>query len=164
MKEKTYNIYRHGDTLGARRGWYFPLEYFTASILPEGIPPIKRLAEYLRDKPIDSHVISPIRRCRETASIVTKEVGVKPRSDWRLADRLPIEPLFILKWRVKSFLRDMEKSEDENILICTHKAHIAVMAHILTGKALSGLGDKSLYKPGTLTMIKGNKEEIKDFN
>jgi broad specificity phosphatase PhoE len=44
-------------------------------ILPEGIPAVKRLADYLKDIKTDINFTSPYLRCKQTVDIISKVSG-----------------------------------------------------------------------------------------
>ena len=45
---QTFYIFRHGETVGSRRGGFYGFNYFRAPLLEEGLPAIKKMGEYLK--------------------------------------------------------------------------------------------------------------------
>ncbi|MEM7030344.1 MAG: histidine phosphatase family protein, partial [Chloroflexota bacterium] len=64
----TYYIFRHGLATHSKTG--YGDDILTAEVLPEAIPKVKRLGQYLKDFEADYHVRSELIRCRQTADIV----------------------------------------------------------------------------------------------
>lgn len=161
--QKSFYIFRHGETFATKykRGYGFKI--FSAPILEEGIPALERLGKFLKNTPTQCNFVSPILRCRQTADIVGRESNRQFEKDLRLREFF-IETFWQFKARVESFLKDIEKSDCQNIAICTHAAVISgLMAYILRGKIT--LKDFSyMVKPGTLVVIEKNSYEELDFN
>jgi broad specificity phosphatase PhoE len=88
MKLKnTYYILRHGqslkNTLDLSSNWP---EKFYLPLTNLGRKQVKKSAKELRRKKIDLIFCSDILRARQTAEIVKKEIGVKPKTDKRLRE------------------------------------------------------------------------------
>ncbi len=129
---KTYYIFRHGQTFATTKNSGYGLQRLTAGILESGKPTIIKMAEFLKDVPTDLNLTSPILRCRQTAEIITLETGKKFMADWRITEMM--EPFQILKWRVKNLLNQLEKSDFNTILICTHGAVIeGLVSYLMRG-------------------------------
>lgn len=159
---KTYYIFRHGETVATKRNTGYGTQIFSARILESAKPIITRMALSLKDIRSDLHLTSPILRCRQTAQLITLETGKKFTVDWRLTEIM--EPFPILKWRIKNFLNQAEKSGFQTILICTHGAVIAGLVAFLT-KGDFIAGDLVNYPPpGTLIKVGNGKIEEFDFN
>lgn len=167
---KTYYLFRHGETFVTRgqRLWYYPkflpetafsygTQVFSASILNETKPTIQKLAEYLKDVKTDFNASSQFRRCRQTVQIVEKETKKEFVFDKRL-NELVFETPWTFRYRVGSFLKDLEKHEYQSVAICTHGAVLALFASLLTGKVVG------FPKPGVLVIIKDHEITYKDFN
>lgn len=161
---KNYYIFRHGQTWATKlKRWYWHTLY-SAPILEEGKPAIKRLANYLKDIPTDYNVCSPFLRCRQTAEIVSKITGKKFDLDRRIREYEFFEIPYFLKKRVVSFLIQMENSPHENILICTHAVIIQMMIQFLTSGKISLRDRIEAPVPGVLTIIENKKLKQLNFN
>lgn len=159
---KTYYIFRHGQTFATIKNGGYGLRRLTAGILESGRPSIIEMANFLKDVPTDINLTSPITRCRQTCNIITLETGKKFTPDWRLTEMM--EPVMMLRWRIQSLLNQIEKSDFNSILICTHGAVIAGLISILT-KDHFGAEDLLNYPPpGILVKIENGKVEEYDFN
>lgn len=161
--QKSFYIFRHGETFATKykRGYGFKI--FSAPILEEGFPALERIGQFLKNKPTECNYMSPILRCRQTVDIVGKGAGKQFEKDSRLREFF-LETFWQFRSRVESFLKEQEKSECRNIAICTHSAVISgLMAYILRGKIT--LRDFSyMVKPGVLVVIENNTYEELDFN
>lgn len=167
---KIYYLFRHGETFVTRgqRLWYYPkflpetafsygTKVFSASILEESKPTLQKLAEYLKDIPTDFNASSQFRRCRQTVQIVEKATQKEFIFDKRL-NEFVFETSWTFRYRVRSFLQDLNKKDYQSVAICTHGAVLALFASLLTGKAVG------FPKPGVLVIIKGREITYKDFN
>src|SRR5579859_1331077 len=103
---KTYYIFRHaralhlGETYGDR--------ILTAEILPEAKPPIERLAQFLKTRPVEECYSSEILRCVQTSRIASKVLKKKFLPDARL-NEFYVEQFPEFRDRVKRFWDEMEK-------------------------------------------------------
>ena len=167
---KTFYLFRHGDTFVTRgqRLWYYPtflpetafsygIKVFSASILDEAKPTIQKLAKYLKEIHTQFNASSQFRRCRQTVEIVEKETQKEFVFDKRL-NEFVFETPWAFRYRVRSFLQDLEKKSFQSVAICTHGAVLALIATILTGQKVG------FPKPGVLVIIKGTEISYKDFN
>lgn len=167
---KTFYLFRHGDTFVTRgqRLWYYPTflpetafsygaKVFSASILDEAKPTIKKLAECLAKIPTQYNASSQFRRCRQTVQIVEKIAQKEFIFDKRL-NELVFETPWAFRYRVQRFLKELAKKDVQSVAICTHGAVLALIATILTGQKVG------FPKPGVLVIIKGTNITYKDFN
>lgn len=159
--KKTFYLFRHA--LATKSLFGYGDKIVTAQILPEGIPPIKRMAKFLKTIPTDFNVRSEFIRCRQTAAIVTKIAGNQFITDKRL-NEYNEESFSNLRNRVKEFLQDMKKSNYKNILICTHGAVIAATKNLLLKNRFGLLNLYDYPKTGVLLIIKDEKIAEIDFN
>ncbi len=160
---KTYYIFRHGETFATKRNTGYGFKVYTAGILEEGRSVIEKLGEYLKDKQIDFAVSSPVLRCRESAEIVGKIIDKEFVIDKRIREFF-LETFWHLKRRVVSFVKEIEASEQENILICTHGAIMAALRDILIEGGFHARHLNLYPKPGILLVIKENQIQQIDFN
>lgn len=161
---KTYYIFRHGETfVTAGNKWGYGLRVLSAPILESGKPALRRMGEFFKDIPSDLNVQSPLKRCQQTAAIVTDITGKKFVTDRRINEFL-IETFGHFRHRIKSFVDQIEDSDHQTILICTHGAVIAGLVSYLT-KGNFPASDLSDYPPpGIVIKIEGKKIEEFDFN
>lgn len=158
---KTFYIFRHGLATKSLLG--YGNKIVTAELLPEGKPPIEKIGKYLKNITTQYNVRSEFIRCQQTAAIVTKETGKEFATDKRL-NEYHNESFGELRNRVKDFLQDIEKSDNTDILICTHGAVIAALKNLITKNSFTVLQLFDYPKTGTLVSIKNGKIETLDFN
>lgn len=162
-----FYIFRHGETFQTKQAVHYGSQIETAEILPEGIPTIKRLANYLKDKTSDEksdNFSSPYLRCKQTVKIVKKIINKKFEFEEHLSEyREDKETFEKFANRIKNFLTHLPKSK-RTIIICTHGGVIAGLKHfIIRGK----FEEENLYdfpNPGVLLEIKNKKVKSIDFN
>lgn len=158
----TVYIFRHGMAVHPHEG--YGNRVLTAELLPEGIPPIRRLAHYLQEVPADYRACSEVLRCRQTAGIVTEITGHPFEIDPRLRE-YHNERFEELAERTKSFAESLQQRRAANTLVCTHGAVIAALKHYL----LEGVFDRShetdYVQTGQMLVIHDdNTCEVLDFN
>ncbi len=160
---KTYYIFRHGETFATKLKKWYGYRLYSAPILEEGKPSIIRLASYLKDIPSNYNVSSPFLRCRQTSEIVTQITGKNFTFDKRIREYGIELPIFF-KRRVLNFLKEMESSNHQTIIICTHAIVIEMLIQYLTKGNIS-LKDRLVAPlPGVLTIIKNKQSEEINFN
>jgi broad specificity phosphatase PhoE len=118
-----YYIFRHGETFYSKNDIQYGENIETAEILPEGIPVIERLAEYLKDKINDFNFTSPYKRAIQTIDIVTKITGKIFVPDERLKEEnlsKGLESLDQLVKRLKDFIRSTENNNSKIVSLCSH--------------------------------------------
>lgn len=161
MSSTRYYIIRHGLATHSTTG--YGDQILTAQILPESIPIIEKIGQYLRNIRSDYNVRSEIFRCQQTAEIITR-LGQKPFiTDARL-NEYNQESFEQLHDRVKSFLDEVESKNFHNVLICTHGSVISGLENfLLNGEFL--LGQEFTYPlPGQVSIIQNKQKELIDFN
>lgn len=166
----TLYIFRHALATHSKHG--YGDDVFSARILPEGIKPIRKMGEYLKNVQTDGNFTSEFIRCRETADIITEISGKVFTPDARLNEFQPffdpnpnlVEPFDSFKKRLTSFYTELVQKNYSSVLVCTH------------GSVLSGLrwlaqkGDvienNLRWFPKTGVLVKVDKETIEemDFN
>src|SRR5690606_8104648 len=158
----TYYIFRHGMAVYPNQS--FGSRVLTAELLPEGIPPIQRLARYLTNVPSDYQVCSEVLRCRQTAAIVTEATGKNFEIDSRLREYYQ-ETFDELSRRTKAFADEIQQSGYQNVMICTHGAVIAALKHYLTDGYFDRRHEMDYIQTGQLMIINQDKSvEVLDFN
>jgi broad specificity phosphatase PhoE len=165
MQTKTYYIFRHGETFVTKSKGLrlYGLHSRSIGILPEGIPTIKRLAEYLKDISTDNNVCSEYLRCKETAKIVTDITGKKFTYDPRLNEYF-FESFWHFKNRIKNFIDESESSKNKTFLICTHGAVVSGLTRLLLAGKFNPMQALMFPRPGVLTIISGKDIYAIDFN
>ncbi len=161
MENKTIYLVRHGLATKSTTGYGDKI--LTAELLPEAIPSIHRLANYLKDKPTDYNVSSEILRCKQTAAIITSRTDKKFVFDSRLNEYYQ-ETFLQFSNRITLFFNDLKTKPYQNILICTHGAVIAGLKHLILSDSFTeeNLTD---YPPcGSLLTIRNGSFEVTDFN
>ena len=158
----TFYIFRHGMAVHPNEG--YGTRVLTAELLPEGIPPIKRLSQYLTLVPSDYQVCSEVLRCRQTAAIVTEATGKAFVIDPRLKEYHQ-ESFDEFAERVKDFADELQQSGHQNVMICTHGAVIAALKHYLIDGSFSRRHETDYTQTGQLLIIHDDKStEVLDFN
>ncbi len=157
-----FYIFRHGMAVHPNEG--YGSRILTAELLPEGIPPIQRLARYLVHAPSDYQVCSEVLRCRQTAAIVTEATGKEFVIDPRLKEYYQ-ESFDDLAERARSFYEEVQQSGYQNVIICTHGAVIAALKHYLTEGNFTRRDETDYIQTGQLLLIHDDQStEVLDFN
>ncbi|OGM01937.1 hypothetical protein A2115_03705 [Candidatus Woesebacteria bacterium GWA1_41_8] len=160
-----YYIFRHGETFATKFHIPYGSKIHTAEILPEGIPAIERLADYLKDIKSDVNFTSPFLRCKQTVEIVEKITKKSFTEDVRLGEYIEGYLAFRkFKTRIVDFLNDMESKKYQNILVCTHGAGISAIKHLVVKNSYHIWNLPDYPKPGILTIINDGKTTEVNFN
>lgn len=164
-RNNTYYIVRHGETFATKIS--HDAEYgdkmLTAEILPKGIPAIKRVAKYLKDIDTDYNYTSELKRCVETAKIISEVTGKKFETNKYLNEKL--EPDFqSFLTRMKKAVEEFEGVSGKTYLFCTHGAVISALKYLLlTGRYdIDNLMD--FPDPGTVLVVTPKEEKLLNFN
>lgn len=131
--DKTFYIFRHGETFASKGGVGYGDKVFTAPILEEGIPTLERMGEYLKDKETDYNVSSVIERCKQTSGIISRITKKQFVFDKRLNEPF-MESFENIKKRLSSLLGEIEEKNYKSILICTHGAIIGALLGFFTAQ------------------------------
>lgn len=158
---KTFYILRHA--LAVKKGEVYGERIFSARILAEGKPAIRRLADFIKNIPTDYNVTSEIIRCRQTAELITSITGKKFALDPRLNEYYQ-ETFAELKNRVAVFLADVNSRNDQTFLICTHGAIIAVLKNLIVNGQCSEENLNDFPDPGVLLVIASMQISEHNFN
>jgi len=156
------------------------LEYgdkiLTAEILPEGIPAIKKLGEYLKGIKTDYNAMSGVLRVRQTVEIIQKISGKKFVEDKRLHELMEppngtdpsiypyTETLEDMTKRVQELLNEVVYKKYENVLLGTHGGVIATLKHLIVEEYFERRNLYDFPPPNVLTIIKDKNIEEIDFN
>ena len=158
---KTFYLFRHG--LATHSHFGYGDKIVTAEILPVGIPPIERMATFLKDIPSDYNVSSEFLRCQQTTKIISDITKKQFVRDPRLNEYYN-ESFGEFRTRVKSFLQEIEAKPYKDIIICTHAAVIAALKNLITNNSFYIFQQFTYPKTGVLMIIKNNNIEKMDFN
>jgi broad specificity phosphatase PhoE len=162
-----YYIFRHGETLYSKNDIQYGENIETAEILPEAIPVIERLAEYLKDKISDFNFTSPFKRAMQTTEIVTKITGKIFVPDERLREESlskGSESLEELVKRLKDFKASTENINAGSIAVCSHGWPISTLTALLIKGSVSKTDLGNFPKCGQLLIIEHKTLKTIDFN
>lgn len=163
LSSKHIYIFRHGQTSATKNNRPYGWKIVHANILDEGKPALRRMANYLREIPSQQQFSSQFKRCQQTVTII-EEVTRKQFSFDKRLNELMIETFGHFKRRIRTFLQDIEKSEDQTVFICTHGGVIAGLTSFLS-KGDFRREDVFYYPPpGVLIHCYQGKVELIDFN
>ena len=161
-----YYIFRHGETLFTKNNIPYGDSVETAEIIPETIPVIERLGNYLKDKIDNDNYTSPFKRAIQTVEIVEKITNKKFTSDERIREEglsSADETIVQLEERLRNFLGDVSKNA-KNIAVCSHGWPIAGLISIITNNRLTKFDLSDYPKCGELTVIEDGVLKTLDFN
>lgn len=160
-QSKTYFLFRHGLATHSKYG--YGKKILSASILPEGVPAVERIAERLKEVSTSANISSEITRCKETSAIITRITGKEFSFDKRLNEKYH-ESIGQIRERVQDFLQDVSQLPQQNVVICTHGTIIAAIQNlVLQGKFVTRhLSDYP--QTGELVIIEGGRARIINFN
>ncbi len=154
---KKIYLVRHG--LSTRSKFGYGKKKLTARLLPEGKKEIEIIAKYLSEVSDSYNVSSPIRRCRESAEIISAATGKTFVFDKRLSE-IHKESFNEFKNRVQQFIGSLASIKESSIIVCTHAAVIASIKHLLTEGTFT-LSDKNDYtKEGELAIVSNGEWKI----
>ncbi|MCL5970043.1 MAG: histidine phosphatase family protein [Patescibacteria group bacterium] len=160
---KSFYIFRHGETFYTKNKEDYGKEILTADIIEEGKPALKHLANYLKNTKNSYNVSSAIPRCKSTVKIISEITGKNFVFDERL-NEYAYESFEEFNNRINDFLNDISKAQQQNIVICTHGACIAALKYLAITKNFSIEQVEDFPDPGVLLIIKGNNIEEINFN
>lgn len=124
----TWYLFRHALATENKGG--YGDEILSAKILPVGIPPTERMAEYIQHLPKSVNWSSELLRSQQTTNIITKITGRTFVSDARLNEYYN-ETFEAFRKRIASWLDEMIARNPSVVLVCTHGAVIAGLKHLL---------------------------------
>lgn len=153
-------IFRHGLATHSKTG--YGDQIVTAQVLPEGIPPVQRLARYMQPLPYDHGVRSEFLRCQQTAAIVTEITGRAFVTDVRLNEAVN-ESFESVRERVGAFVTEMQAASYEHLWVCTHGIVIAALKHWITEGDFKKRDENDYIMPGELLKIAGTTPQVVRF-
>jgi broad specificity phosphatase PhoE len=162
-----YYIFRHGETLFTKNNVTYGENFETAEILPETVPVIERVGNYLKDKIDNDNYTSPFKRALQTIEIVEKITGKKFIPDARIREEglsRANETLIQLEQRLRNFLDDINNKNVKIVAICSHGWPIAALISIITNNRVTKFDLSDYPKCGELTIIEGTALKTLDFN
>jgi len=162
---KTLLLFRHALSTRSLDG--YGDQILTASILPEGLAPIKKMAEFLKEVNTDANFVSPVLRCRQTAAVVTEVTGKDFVMDPILSEfqaEVPNETFAHLRSRCQEFLDKIETQSFETVLVCSHGGVIAGLQQLLLNGNFVEEELTNYPSTGELWIVRDHKLEAFDFN
>ncbi len=167
-----YYIFRHGETFFTKNNIPYGDSFESAEILPEGIPVIEKLGNYLKDKISEHNYSSPFKRALQTVEIIEKITGKKFVPDERMREEglsRAKETLIQLEERLNNFIDEMKNKNAESVAVCSHGWPIAALISILTKNRVTKFDLSCFPKCGVLTIIEVAPDGISslktlDFN
>lgn len=161
QSHKTFYLFRHGLATHSKYG--YGRKILTVSILPEGIPAIKRLAEALKYIPNSIQKSSEFVRCKETGTIITQATGKVFESDERLNEKYH-EKIYDVRVRVIDFLDEVIHLPQQNIIVCTHGVIISAIKNLLIHNKFVTKHLHDFPQTGELMIIEEKGVKIINFN
>ena len=157
-------IFRHGETYFSKRKIPYGSQVESAKILPEAIPVIVRLADFLQGINTDANFTSPFIRCIQTTKIVEKVTKKKHKVDNNLRDWNPeTETVEDMINRLKIFYSQLKTTNFSAVSICTHGYPINTLIALETKGQASPSDLQNFPETGVLVIIKDKKVKYKDF-
>jgi broad specificity phosphatase PhoE len=157
----SWYLFRHG--LATRNPAGYGKEILTATILPESIQSVEKIAIFLSTVTDSINYCSELKRCVQTAGIITRLTGKKFRLDSRM-NEYHRESFSVFKLKLHLFLDEITSQNPQNIIICTHGAVIAGLKHLLMHAIFSESDLLDYPQCGQLLILQDKRIEIKDFN
>lgn len=160
-----YYIIRHGETHQSKLNVPYGEAVETAEILPETIPVVEKLANYLKDIDFTKCYSSPYLRCRQTVEIISKITGNEFVFDDRLGEFRPDkESMIEFAGRLKYFLKEVNSKNIKSVLVCTHGYPISALTQLIKSSSVTPERLNYYPKTGVLTIISPDNTKVIDFN
>jgi broad specificity phosphatase PhoE len=160
-QSKIYYLFRHGLATHCKYG--YGKKIVTAHILPEGIPAVQRIGNFLSPIQDSAQYSSEFIRCRETSAIITEQSKKEFIFDARLNEKHH-ETIGDIRTRVSSFLKYINTKPQSNIIICTHGTIIAAIKNLLIENTFVTRQLHDFPKTGEVVIIEKGKVKIISFN
>lgn len=160
--DKTYYIFRHGDTYATKTKTAYNETIFTAEIIPESYDAIKRIGSVLSKESIDYFASSEIIRCRQTADMVSAITNIPYDVDKRLSEYDPDSPYVAesteqFVQRIVSFVEEMKQNTYQHIAICAHGSSSAAITNLLLYNSFTEEDFLEYPAPGVLWIVHNKK-------
>jgi len=163
LKNKTFYIVRHGETFASKNNVDYGEMQFSAEILDEGLPAIRKIGEFLKSVNNSKNYTSELLRCRQTSNIIYQISG-KIFQPLDLLNEY-LEPDFkTFKKRIQKLILTLEMDENEIFILCTHGAVISALKYLLTKRKYEIENLLDYPRTGTVLIIKNGKDKLMDFN
>lgn len=156
----TWYLFRHALATENKDG--YGDEILSAKILPVGIPPTERMAEYIQRLPKSVNWSSELLRCAQTTNIITKITGRIFVSDARLNEYYN-ESFEAFRKRIASWLDGMMTLHPSIVLVCTHGAVIAGLKHLIIEGEFLESQSFDYPKCGQLLVVTRKRSAVLDF-
>ena len=154
-------LFRHGLATHSTTGYGDKI--LSAELLPEGIPAVERLATFLKTQPLGKAYVSEVKRCQQTAAIVTQITNQTFITDARINEYVQDTPETFVQ-RITNFLEEIQHLPNHPIAICTHGAVITTIKQILIGNSQPDPFNLDYPPTGGLWIMTPNTIEKHDFN
>lgn len=164
-----FYIFRHGDTIESGN---LLIKFFghkgdshLLPILPNGVPALEKIGQFLKNIPTDANFCSPYLRCMDSIKIISPIAKKEYQVDERireLEDNGEGFPSF--KKRVVNFFNEIEKKNYSAVSICTHGAVISALKHLETSGRFFFFQIWDFPPPGNLIIIKNCRIGNINFN
>lgn len=154
-KYPTLYLFRHGLTYFSKNHIPYGDQEETAQILPEGIPVIEKVGNYLKGVDAHSFMTSPLLRCIQTSTIIGKIIG-KTATPNPLCIEYISESFDDLRARMVRLSENIREVEGP-LLICTHGAVLSGLKHTLVNGEFNEEDLLDYPKSGVILKIEDNK-------
>ncbi len=161
MKLPTLYLIRHGLATLSKTG--YGDQVLSAELLPQGLPAVERMAEFMAEQPYTQGFRSELRRCQQTATKVSERSARAFQPDPRL-NEYNAESFTAFVARVTSFWNEIKDQEDEVIWICTHGAVISTLNQLYFSKPVTEAALLEYPSTGEIWIFKDDHIIPKDFN
>lgn len=158
-------IFRHGQTYFSKNQLPYEDKVKSASILPEGIIAVNKIAKDLKSVETDADFTSPFKRCLQTTKIVSEVTGKKFIKDENLRDWDPqTEKVQAMIERILIFCKELKTENYKAVSICTHGYPINALIAYFTKGSIEEPDLHNFPKCGILVSIIDGKVSYRDFN
>lgn len=138
-------------------------DQYTAEILTDAVPSIKRLGMYLKNIHTDKAYTSELLRCLQTSQIVTDMTG-KEFEKFPLLNEFTEKTFEEFKKRAQKLIDKLEENKKTTYLLCTHGAVISALKHLLIFGEYKHENLMDFPVAGSLMIIDRSGSEVMDFN
>lgn len=160
-----FYIFRHGETFESKHDIPYADNIEKAEILPERIPIVKKLANYIKSKEIDAYYSSTYLRCKQTSTIISEITEKDFVYDENLGEfRRERETIEIFISRVKSFFDKLKLKDYQSIAICTHGYVVAALRELITQGYVQEERLNDYPRTGVIVQAEDGKINSIDFN
>ncbi|KKR11890.1 MAG: hypothetical protein UT39_C0002G0071 [Candidatus Woesebacteria bacterium GW2011_GWA1_39_21] len=162
-----YYIFRHGETYFSKNNLHYGEHYQDAEILPEAVPVIEKLAEYLKNKISEDNYTSPFKRAVQTVEIVERITGKKFIYNERIKEEglsRAEESLEQLEKRLSDFIKDVESKNAKSVAVCSHGWPIAALLGLLNKGYITKMDLAKYPECGQLITVENKTIKTLDFN